>query len=306
MESVPGTTIAAAAAAIASARRIVISAGAGLGVDSGLPDFRGPEGFWRAYPPVAKLGLRFHEMSNPEWFEKDAPLAWGFWSHRTTLYRAAQPHEGYAVLRKWATRADACADAASGMKGHGVFTSNVDGQFLCSGFDARDVYECHGCTRLLQCTDAACAERSGPFPWAKPDDAGDVVPYDHDTLRADVSQAPTCAVCGRLARPNVMMFGDWSFCGGTYDAAERRLAAFVKSVDVARDKPVVVEMGAGTAIPTVRHFTESLGQTGWTVVRVNPREPEIPASVRNGISIAAGAKAALTAIDAVVDSLSEL
>ena len=31
-------------------------------VDSGLPDFRGNEGFWRAYPPLAKLGLQFHEM----------------------------------------------------------------------------------------------------------------------------------------------------------------------------------------------------------------------------------------------------
>ena len=48
---------------------LLIGAGAGMGVDSGLPDFRGPEGFWRAYP--AFRGRRFEEMSNPVWFDRD-------------------------------------------------------------------------------------------------------------------------------------------------------------------------------------------------------------------------------------------
>ena len=52
-------TIQTAARAIANARALVISAGAGMGVDSGMPDFRGSEGFWRAYPAYAKLGMRF-------------------------------------------------------------------------------------------------------------------------------------------------------------------------------------------------------------------------------------------------------
>jgi NAD-dependent SIR2 family protein deacetylase len=50
---------------------ILITAGAGMGVDSGLPDFRGSEGFWRAYPQVKELGLRFEDLANPEWFERD-------------------------------------------------------------------------------------------------------------------------------------------------------------------------------------------------------------------------------------------
>jgi NAD-dependent SIR2 family protein deacetylase len=44
-----------AAKAIKSAEALVIGAGAGMGVDSGLPDFRGDQGFWRAYPPYEKL-----------------------------------------------------------------------------------------------------------------------------------------------------------------------------------------------------------------------------------------------------------
>jgi len=70
-----------AAKAIKEANAILLTSGAGLGVDSGLPDFRGPEGFWRAYPPMQKLGLKFEMMSNPQWFDKDPHFAWGFWMH---------------------------------------------------------------------------------------------------------------------------------------------------------------------------------------------------------------------------------
>ncbi len=55
---------------------VLITAGAGMGVDSGLPDFRGTEGFWRAYPIARKLGLRFEELANPRWFRENKRLAW--------------------------------------------------------------------------------------------------------------------------------------------------------------------------------------------------------------------------------------
>src|SRR5690242_9149572 len=65
-----------AACAVASADALLIAAGAGMGVDSGLPDFRGDHGFWRAYPPYQKLGLRFTTLANPQWFTRDPALAW--------------------------------------------------------------------------------------------------------------------------------------------------------------------------------------------------------------------------------------
>ena len=58
-----------------------------MGVDSGLPDFRGTQGFWRAYPLYAKLGLDFASMANPRWFTTDPAFAWGFYGHRLELYR---------------------------------------------------------------------------------------------------------------------------------------------------------------------------------------------------------------------------
>ena len=44
---------------IRQADGLLIGAGAGMGVDSGLPDFRGKEGFWKAYPAFANMGVEF-------------------------------------------------------------------------------------------------------------------------------------------------------------------------------------------------------------------------------------------------------
>jgi NAD-dependent SIR2 family protein deacetylase len=66
-----------------------------------MSDFRGPEGFWRNYPPYAKLGLSFEQLANPEWFKRDPALAWGFYGHGLELYRRTTPHAGFAWLRRW-------------------------------------------------------------------------------------------------------------------------------------------------------------------------------------------------------------
>ncbi|TAK99630.1 MAG: NAD-dependent deacetylase, partial [Aquabacterium sp.] len=57
-----------AAEIIDQADGLIIAAGAGMGVDSGLPDFRGPEGFWNAYPALGRAGLGFMDVANPRAF----------------------------------------------------------------------------------------------------------------------------------------------------------------------------------------------------------------------------------------------
>jgi len=72
-----------AAAAIKSAQAMVVTAGAGMGVDSGLPDFRGDQGFWSAYPMYERLGINFVGAANPANFEGDPAFGWGFYGHRS-------------------------------------------------------------------------------------------------------------------------------------------------------------------------------------------------------------------------------
>lgn len=265
-----------AAALIRSADALLISAGAGMGVDSGLPDFRGPEGFWRAYP--AFRGKQFHEMSNPRWFVDDPKLAWGFFGHRMNLYRAAVPHGGYTILRKWAETRPSF-----------VFTSNVDGQFLKAGFDADALVECHGTITMLQCVDSACVQELWPT-------ADLVVDVDPDTIRA-TSPLPTCPTCGKLARPNILMFGDGTWRDERTSEQEARLNAWLAQH---RGKRIVaVEMGAGLAVPTVRMTSEQLSDA---LVRINPREPEVPRDA-DDVGLPHGAFHALTEIDKLLGAL---
>jgi len=263
-----------AAAAVHRATALVFAAGAGMGVDSGLPDFRGNEGFWRAYPPFAKLGLSFVDLANPRWFRADPSLAWGFYGHRLMLYRRTVPHAGFALLSEWARP-----------KRHGafVFTSNVDGQFQRAGFSEERVVECHGSLHHVQCTRNCGA----PIVEARFD-----VDVDPESFRAR-APLPSCEACGALVRPAILMFGDGDWDDARTAAQERRLSAFRSTVPA--EGITVIECGAGTHVPTVRGFSEALVRGGATLVRVNLREPEGPPGT---LGLAMTAKEALTAIDA--------
>lgn len=263
-----------AAQALRSAEALVIGAGAGMGVDSGLPDFRGPEGFWKAYPPYQELGLHFVDLANPRWFADDPPLAWGFYGHRRNLYRRTNPHAGFDILRSWAERLP-----------HGafVFTSNVDGHFQRARFAPECILEVHGSLDWLQCTRECGA---GTFP------AGlDDIAVDEHTMRAR-EPLPTCPQCGALARPNILMFGDWCWDPERFRSQETRLRRWLEALRGAR--LVIVECGAGTAIPTVRHFCERLADSADArLIRLNVREPEVPTP---HLGLALGALSALQAL----------
>lgn len=262
--------VARAAALVARADALVFAAGAGMGVDSGLPDFRGNEGFWRAYPPYAALGLDFADLANPAWFRRDPGFAWGFYGHRQALYRRTVPHEGFARLLAAAARAPAF-----------VFTSNVDGQFQRAGFSEDAIVECHGSLHHLQCLDG-CGQPIFPATHADVD-------VDPESFRAR-GPLPSCPSCGGLARPNVLMFGDRGWDDARTDAQRDRLARFLAG---RRGALVVVECGAGVSIPTVRAFSERLASAGAALVRIDPRACEAPVG---HVGLPLGARAALCQI----------
>ncbi len=278
MTETPGDLLRRAASALAEADALLITAGAGMGVDSGLPDFRGTQGFWRAYPAYEKLGLRFESMANPRWFQEDPAFAWGFYGHRLELYRSTRPHPGFALLRRW-------ADATK----HGafIFTSNVDGHFQRAGFAEDRLVECHGSIHHLQCLRGSCAGIRSADAFQ--------LHVDEATFRAR-DPLPRCPGCTGLYRPNVLMFGDFGWNPARTEAQEARLEAWLAGLGGA--KLAIIECGAGTGVPTVRHFSEQLArQRGATLVRLNVREPEVP---EGQIGIAMGALRALREIDGLL------
>lgn len=268
-----------AAEAIAAADALVITAGAGMGVDSGLPDFRGDHGFWKAYPMYQRLGLSFVDAANPYHFRSDPAFGWGFYGHRTNLYRATVPHAGFILLQEWIERYQL---------DHFIVTSNVDGQFQKAGFAEDAILEVHGSIHHLQCLDP-CSSAI----WSNEGQ----IDVDLNTMRA--SNIPQCIHCSGTARPNVLMFGDFSWISDRTRGQEYNFDIFVSNH---RDnRIVVVEMGAGTSIPTIRHISEELGaRFGATVIRINPREAQISGK---HVSLSCGGLTGLTGIARALENL---
>ncbi len=267
--------------ACSAATALLITAGAGMGVDSGLPDFRGNEGFWNAYPPYKKLGRNFMEMANPAHFRDDPEIGWGFYGHRRNLYRATCPHAGFTSLLEF-------GDSLP-LRYH-CFTSNVDGHFEAAGFIPERITECHGSINHLQCLDD-CNDRV----WRASENE---IPIDENSMLAAKKSLPRCPDCGGLARPNILMFGDWGWNSQRCEQQERRYQQWLGSISDANAKLVILEFGAGRAVPTVRLQSEQIAAAipGSTLIRVNPRESEIDSPCK-GISIASGALEAIEALE---------
>mgnify|MGYP002640193365 FL=1 len=253
---------------IEKADSLLITAGAGMGVDSGLPDFRGKEGFWNAYPELGKQGMDFIDIANPQNFIIDPELAWGFYGHRLKLYRETEPHDGFYLLNKW---------SQSKTYGSFVFTSNVDGHFQKAGFLSERIYECHGSIHRLQCTD----------------ECNGIWSADHFEPEIDlfsgrlISDPPICQECGHIARPNILMFGDFNWQNHMSRTQYSRYQQWLDETE----NMVVIELGAGTTIPSAR--SEGQRRAKGKLIRINPREPEI----NSGLGISAGALQALNTVE---------
>ncbi|MEY8200973.1 MAG: Sir2 family NAD-dependent protein deacetylase [Colwellia sp.] len=276
-----------AAKAIKEADAILISAGAGMGVDSGLPDFRGNTGFWRAYPALKKKKLSFVDLANPRWFHNDPHRAWGFYGHRYKLYRSTSPHKGFQILKKW------CATKAGGPF---IFTSNVDGHFQKAGFNPDCIYECHGSINHQQCL-GMCD--SGIWPVSGLD-----FKVNMESLQA-VGNLPRCPLCGGVSRPNIQMFSDSEWRTERSADQNKRYGSWLSSQY--GKKVVNIELGAGLAIPTVRIASESIAGT---LIRINPLDNEKTPKVRKRaynlnkiISLKSGALETLRAIDESMKAL---
>jgi len=223
---------------------LIFAAGAGMGVDSGLPDFRGSDAIWAKWLPagVSKADVRLLTYASS--FRQKPQAAWRFYSRAAQIFRQTAPHAGFSILRRWGERA---------AKGAFVFTSNVDGHFQLAGFPEDRVVECHGTINFMQCRDR-CSE----VIWG-----ADSLPFsaiEADDFSCDV--LPQCPHCGGLARPNLRLSDDAQWVTARMLAQYTRLQAWRTGIQ----SLVVVELGAGLAVSAVRQFAEGLGAP---LIRIN-------------------------------------
>jgi len=170
-----------------SSRRIVVLSGAGISTESGIPDFRGPNGLWTRNPEAEKLSTLDYYMSDPEvrrraWRNRLESPTW-----------AAEPNAGHRSLVELEKRGTLEL----------IATQNIDGLHQAAGSDPDLVVELHGTMREVKCM--TCGKRS-PM-----DGALDRVRAGEDDLHClepDVQGGSGSAVCGGILKSATISFGE--------------------------------------------------------------------------------------------------
>ena len=183
-----GDSIQQARRLVAEASTIAVLTGAGISTDSGIPDFRGPNGVWTKNPGAEKAATLSHYLSDPEvrraaWQNRLHSPAW-----------AAEPNEGHRAL----------VELEATGRLHTLITQNIDELHQQAGSEPALVVEVHGTVRQVKCM--ACDERA-PMERAL------------DRVRAGEAD-PACRTCGGILKSATISFGE-SLVVADIDRAER-------------------------------------------------------------------------------------
>jgi len=155
--------------------RIVVLTGAGISTDSGIPDFRGPNGVWTRNPAAEKAATIQNYLADPEvrraaWKTRISSPAWN-----------AQPNAGHLAI----------ADLERRGILHALITQNVDGLHQRAGNSEDKVIEVHGTMRRTMC-------------WS----CGDRLPMQETLDRVLAGEEdPACLVCGGILKSDTISFG---------------------------------------------------------------------------------------------------
>jgi NAD-dependent deacetylase len=156
---------------LSTARRVTVLTGAGISADSGIPTFRGPDGFWKNF--------RAEDLATPEAFTRDPVLVWEWYNWRRELIATKEPNPAHRALVEIEGKME---------PRHAQFrllTQNVDGLHARAG--NRNLIELHGNIWKVRCT--GCG----------------TVTEDH---RVPIPIPPHCSSCGKMLRPHIVWFGE--------------------------------------------------------------------------------------------------
>ncbi|MFF3763284.1 NAD-dependent deacetylase [Streptomyces sp. NPDC001922] len=155
---------------------VAVLSGAGISTDSGIPDYRGPNGLWRKDPEAEKLVTYEYYMADPAIRRR----SWRMRRDSATL--RAQPNAAHLAVAEL---------ERSGVPVR-VITQNVDGLHQLAGMPDRKVFELHGTARAVECT--GCRERSSMSEALERVAAGE--------------EDPPCRECGGILKSATVMFGE--------------------------------------------------------------------------------------------------
>jgi NAD-dependent deacetylase len=168
---------------------VAVLTGAGISAESGIPTFRGPEGYWT----VGSEEYRPEEMATQAMFSIDPWEVWAWYLYRRTVCAKANPNAGHlAVVRMEHILGDRFR----------LITQNVDGLHLRAGSTMERTFQIHGNLHFMRCA-SACG--SGVYPM--PSGIGDK--GRNQPLNEQEKAALHCPDCGGMTRPHVLWFDEF-------------------------------------------------------------------------------------------------
>ena len=220
---------------------ITVLTGAGISAESGIPTFRGPEGYWtvgsKAYHP--------QEMATLAMFHQRPDDVWQWYLHRATVCHQADPNPGHRAI---AAMGDLLGDRFT------LMTQNVDGLHQRAGSRDHHTFQIHGNVFQVRCA-AACRPDLLPLPT-------ELIGRDKDhPLTASERALLTCPACSQRLRPHVLWFDE------SYDETYFR---FHSSLAAAAQTGLLLVVGTSGATNLPNQVAWTVLQNGGTIIDVNP------------------------------------
>lgn len=222
---------------------VVFLTGAGISAESGIPTFRGPEGYWT----VGSVHYRPEELATRAAFLRMPEEVWAWYLYRRGVCRAARPNAAHLAL--------AALERAIGDR-FLLITQNVDGLHLRAGNTPARTYEVHGNIDYLRCEDEH--PRTRPLP--------DAIPLDWPKARRlgeAERQSLRCCDGGRWSRPHVLWFDE------SYDEA---LFRFDSSIAAAQRASLLVVVGTSGATTLPARVVSIAARRAIPMLVVGPEE----------------------------------
>jgi NAD-dependent deacetylase len=249
---------------------VVVLTGAGISAESGIPTFRGKDGYW----VVGSRNYMPQEMATREMFDREPAEVWRWYLHRFGACRHATPNAGHAALVR--------LERALGDR-FTLVTQNIDGLHLRAGSER--VLCIHGDAGWVRCAAECGAGRSALPP---------VVPRGDGPLTPSERAALTCPGCGGWLRPHVLWFDEY------YDEENYRMDSALRAASAAELLLVVGTSGA-TNLPM------QIGQLALrrrvALVDVNPEENPFAGMAQRSPSGFFARGSACERLPAIVDAL---
>lgn len=227
-------------AAASGDEQITVLTGAGISAESGIPTFRGPEGYWT----VGSAVYQPQEMATLAMFQREPEAVWAWYLYRMGVCQGAAPNDGHRALVEMERLLDEC---------YGLVTQNVDNLHRRAGSTNKRMYEIHGNVFKVRCS-AGCTSALAPLP------KGIGAKAPGESLQPDEARQLRCRSCGAWLRPHVLWFDE------CYDEAYFH---FETVLALARRTDLLLIVGTSGATNLPAQVAMTVARRGATLIDIN-------------------------------------